>query len=214
MQEEPSVSQPTTESPKQKSTKSKNILLFALVIILLLATAVGAYMYRDHKAKSELSQKQTTIDQLNKKITDLESQVAAAKSSSSTTSTTTTTTSSPSAATLDNIKAAITSGNTAALEGYMASNVDVVVAASEKSGARTPTQAITDLAYLNGSSGWNFALDTATLNSYKSGFYKDYFKANSLVGKASDKKVVVFNFNDQGKINAIFMAASDELLTQ
>ena len=208
MQEETSKPvSPAIEQPK--SNKAKPVLLFFLVIVLILASTVGAYMYRDQKAKTELKEKQTTISQQEKKITELELALAAAKKTATNATTETAPTSS-----VENIKAAITSGNTAALESYMATNVMVVIAASEVLGSRTPTQAVADLAYLKDSKNWNFSLDATTLNGYKSGFYKDYFKSNSVVGRASDGKVVVFNFNDQGKINGIFLAASDELLTQ
>ncbi|MFO0882335.1 MAG: hypothetical protein U0491_02700 [Candidatus Saccharimonadales bacterium] len=212
MQDEQSVTQPSTEKPN-KSNPIKSVLLFLIVIVLLLAVAVAAYTYRDNKAKTELSQKQATIDQLSKKVNELQNQSTTSQKTSTDTTTTTSNTN-PSASTIENIKAAITSGNTAALEGYMASSVNVVIAASEAAGARTPTQAVSDLSYIKDSKNWNFALDTATLNSFKAGFYMNYFKTNSVVGRASDGKVVVFNFNDQGKINGIFLAASDSLLTQ
>lgn len=113
----------------------------------------------------------------------------------------------------ENTAAAIESQNTAALEGYMAESVNVVFAASEKGGPVTPTQAIADLAYLQAAtSPWNFSLPAATLDSYKAGFYKDYFGTNTIVGKSANDYVVSFGVNNAGKIDAIFVAASADLL--
>ena len=204
----------TEQHEQRTSTTShiaRNIFLFILVIILIIATAATAYFYRENKAKKQLQEKQASISQLEQKVSDLQKQLTDAQKTTAT-STANTTATVPSTATLDNIKAAITSGNTAALEGYMAPSVTVIIAASEGIGTRTPMQAVSDLSYLKNSKNWNFSLDAATLKLYANGDYKAYFKANSLVGKASDGHVVVFNFNDQGKINGIFMAVNDDLL--
>ena len=86
---------------------------------------------------------------------------------------------------------------------------------SEFSKDRTKDEAVKDINYVvNAQEPWNFALTTATLDTYKAGFYKDYFKSNSIVGVAKDKKVIVFNFDCDGKISAVFMAASSDLLTE
>lgn len=181
----------------------RKLVLVLLVLLLVGATASATYIYRDRQAKKELSDKQATISQLQQQVDNLNQQITTLK---------TATTTVPSATTLANIQAAITSGNTAALEGYMAPTVTVTIAASDGLGGRTPAQAISDLKYISTSKNWNFSLDATTIKSYTNGDYKTYFKANSLVGKASDGKVIVFNFNDQGKISGIFMAANEDLL--
>lgn len=113
----------------------------------------------------------------------------------------------------ENIAASIESQNTAALEGYMASSVNVVIAASEKSGAETATQAVKDLDYLNsGTSPWDFALSSATLTTYKDGSYSQYFGDRTVVGKSANNYVVSFKVNDSGKIDTVFMAANTDLL--
>lgn len=119
----------------------------------------------------------------------------------------------PSADTLENIKASITSGNTAALEGYMAASVNVILAASEAYGPQTPTQAITDLQYLdNATDPWDFALPAATLASYKAGGYSAYFTDDALVGQSADKYLISFQFDSSGKINGIFMTNNADAL--
>ena len=118
----------------------------------------------------------------------------------------------------ENIRDAINSDNTAALEGYMADSLLVVIAASEFGETRTPTQAISDLNYIQDSTDWDFALPSATIMSYLTGSYgsgspgTNYFNATTYFGVASDNKLVAFNFDDCAKINQVFMSASADLL--
>lgn len=120
-----------------------------------------------------------------------------------------------SAALKENTAAAIDSKNTAALGGYMASSVNVVVAGSEKQGAESTALAVKDLDYFKDSvSPWNFSLDAPTLTSYAGGFYGKYFGTDTIVGKSTDNMVVSFHVNADSKIDVIFMAAAASLLTE
>ena len=120
-----------------------------------------------------------------------------------------------SAALKENTAAAIDSKNTAALEGYMANSVNVVVAGSEHNVTDTAMQAVTELGYFKDSvSPWNFSLDAATLTSYKNGSYGQFFGTNTIVGKSTDGMVVSFRVNASSKIDVVFMAAQASLLTQ
>jgi cytoskeletal protein RodZ len=114
----------------------------------------------------------------------------------------------------ENTAAAISSGNTAALEGYMADSVNVVIAGSEKAGVDNAAAAVKGLDYLNPlSTTWNFALDNATLTKYQNGFYKQYFGATTtIVGQAANGYVVSFGVNAAGKIDTVFMSASTDQL--
>lgn len=206
--EEPVINKEVQPEAKAKKT---NKLLWPIVLVLVVLLGAGAYYWRDVKAKNQHDTDTALISKLQKDLDAAKKTESA--SSTSTTTTTTTTTTVPTVAAKENIIDSIKSGNTAALEGYMATSVHVVIAASEGVFDRTPAQALTDLNYISSAtSPWDFALSSATLASYASGDYKDYFKSNSVVGVSADKKVVVFNFNDSGKINAIFMAASSDLL--
>jgi len=202
------------QKPIKGKTKPKGIIIWALACLLLIVAGAGAYIWRDMDAKKDADSNKEAVASLEKKISDLEKQISDSQKTS-TTDTEKTVCKEPTASAKENIIASITSKNTAALEGYMATSVRVVLAASEAAFDRTPTKAISDIEYVvNAEEPWNFSLSTATLDTYKAGFYKDYFKANSIVGVAKDKKVVVFNFDCNGKINAVFMASSSDLLTE
>ena len=113
----------------------------------------------------------------------------------------------------ENISAAVSSHNYAALEGYMADSVNVVIAASEYGGSVTKTQAVSDMAYLtSGTDPWNFAIPAATLTTWRAHFYTTYFSSTSYAGESANHKVVSFDFNCSGKIDQVFMVADSSLL--
>ena len=89
---------------------------------------------------------------------------------------------------------AMTSGNTAALEGELANPIFVAQAATGCCGDVDPVTAINLLDYVNPGSGatWNFAIDEATLADYRSGEYAEYFPPQALVGQSSDGFLVSF----------------------
>lgn len=195
--------------------KKKPAVLWPILIILTLLAGGGAFYWRDTKANEQKDSDNKTITSLRKDKSDLEKELAEAKKTASSTSTSCTAL--PTASVKENVIASITSKNTAALESYMAPSVHVVIAASEAAYDRTPTKAVEDIKYvINAEEPWNFALSTATIDTFKAGFYKDYFKDNSVVGVAKDKRTVVFNFNcsGNGKIDGVFMAVSSDLLTE
>lgn len=113
-----------------------------------------------------------------------------------------------------NIADSVNSGNTAALEGYMADSVTVIYAATECCGPMSPVEAIAALDYLSSATGpWTFPTPTATVDSYRGGFYVDYFPADAFVGHSSDSDpmVISFSFTDD-EITTIFICAAASLL--
>lgn len=211
-----STSEHSMDLPKKKRPIGKIILIILLVILLMAGSLFLGYWYRDRKAKEQ-------AEQLNQQITELQTQkqtaednavkiqkeldeLKAAKS--------TTTTNVPTAAVKENVIASITSGNTAALEGYMANPVKVVIAASGGVGDRTPAQAVSDIVYIkDGTAPWNFNLPAATLAAYRASSYGQYFPTNAIVGKSANNYVISFSFNSAGKISTVFMANNAALIT-
>ena len=112
-----------------------------------------------------------------------------------------------------NVEAAISSGNYAALSGYMADKVSYAIAGSEAQGSLTKAQAIKQLEYLNsGTSPWNFNIATATLTKYKAGDYSTYLNDDVIFGVSGNKYFVSFHLDSNNKIDQIFMAGSTDLL--
>jgi len=204
---------PTPAQPKpvgrmhNPNLKGKMIMLLMAVIFLLLG-AGGGWYYRDSQAKKDLDAQKAITAALQLKNAQLTTDLAAATK----TATPAPTAVRPSQATLDNIAASITSGNTAALEGYAASSVKVVIAASSGIGDRTPAQMVGDVAYVSkGTDPWNFDLSSTVLSGYQAGSYKQYFPTTAFVGKSANGYVISFQFDSAGKINGVFMAVPDVL---
>ncbi len=194
----------------------KTILLILLILILMAASAAGAYFYRDSVASDAQKKNDASILDLKKTNTDLTAKLANEVAKNTlTTDQAVSTVATPSAVTIANIKASITSKNTAALEGYMAPTVNVVIAASEGgSGVVTSTTAVTDITgfIVDATSPWDFGLTASVLSTYSKGGYKQYFPVNAVVGKSANKKVISFSFNSDAKISTVFLSANESLL--
>lgn len=183
------------------------IIALLLIVIAILAWQLWVCLDNDKKADADKKLLQTQIDGYKKQLEE------AQKSSANNDPNPAQCKNSASPSLAQNIAAAIGSQNTGALQGYMATSVNVVIAASEKSGNVTAAQAVTDLDYTKtGTAPWNFSLPSNELAAYKTGFYKQYFPDTAYVGKAQDNLVVSFGFDCNGKINTIFMAANADLL--
>lgn len=104
--------------------------------------------------------------------------------------------------------------NTQPLAGYMASQVEVVIAASEGTPPKNPDEATLSLDYFkNSKNPWDFNLSASVLSSYaKSPSYGKYFLENTYVGKAASGEIVSFHFGNDGKIDRIFMSVSESIL--
>ncbi|MEZ5190919.1 MAG: hypothetical protein R2717_08865 [Schumannella sp.] len=118
-----------------------------------------------------------------------------------------------------NVVDAMSSGNTAAIEGYLASSVHITYAASEYEGDVTdPALIIQNLTALTGPGiTWDFNLPAATLDNYANNpghypAYSDDFPEGALVGRSSDRAVVSFAI-DGGQITRVFIALDEGALT-
>jgi len=112
-----------------------------------------------------------------------------------------------------NVEAAVSSGNYAAIDGYLADKVSYAIAASSGQGTLTKTQAIKQLEYLNsGTAPWNFNIATATLTKYKSGAYSTYLNDDVIFGVSGNKYFVSFRLDSNNKIDQFFISSSTDLL--
>lgn len=193
------------QQPKGKGVVKK-VLVFVLVLLLVAGAAGGAYWWRDSVAMSAEKEQASDIAKYKSTIADLKKELAEAKTVDSSEPCTEV---APKVAVLDNIKASVTSGNTAALAGYMASTVNVILAATEAYGPQTAAQAVESISdFISAdSTSWDydFSLATSVLSGYQSGDYKQYFPDTAVVGKASNKQVISFSFDCDGKIDTVFM---------
>lgn len=111
------------------------------------------------------------------------------------------------------IKAALDDGNTAALAAHLANPVNYVLAASEFGGDISPDEVISSLEYVHSAAEpWDFELAQEVIDSYKAGFYSEYFDGEAYVGKSADGMVVVFGFDCDAKINKIFISPDEATL--
>lgn len=198
--------EPDKKPAKLKKDRSgfKKVLAVLGILLLMGASAYAGYWYREEQAKKDLKEKQSQIDTLIQEKSALQKQLDEASADEEAEDT-----AKPSASDLENIEAAISSGNTAALEGFMADKVFVIMAATECCGSRAPAQAVADLAYVEaGTDPWDFDLPAATRSSYASGDYADYLPTDALVGKSANGYVVGFTFDSAGDIDGVFMAGS------
>lgn len=203
---------PTGTAPTPPAKKRNALKWLCIILALLLVAAIGlsAWLWMQAEAdKKKLNDDkvalQAQIDQLKKQ--------SANAGSKSTTPSPTPCNDTPTDAMKANIKAALDSKNTAVFSTYTTNPVKYVLAASEFGGDITPDEAATSLEYTHEAMGpWDFNLPAATITAYDSGFYTAYFDANTYVGRAADGMVVAFDFNCDGKISQIFVAANEDLL--
>lgn len=211
------------QSPEERKVEPNNraavktVLYGLLALILMGVTAGASYWWRDKTAKAFEKQQATTISSLQQSNASLEKQLVDQRAmNTKTVADQTACAKAPSATMIDNIKASITSGNTAALEGYMAPSVSIVTAGSGVPSAETPTQAVIGITNFISSDAaswdYNFALSSLTLSSYSKGSYGQYFPSIAVVGKATNKKVISFSFDCNAKINTVLLAPSEDLL--
>lgn len=202
----------------QKHNHKKRLVKVFLGVLLgvILCTLIGWLLWQLQHCRREHATLENQKQQLETKVNELKSEVAAAKAMSAASSPTApaaTCTDTPTAALKENIKAALDTKNTAVFETYTSNPVKYVLAASEYGGNVTPAQAATSLEYTHSATGpWDFSLPAATIAAWDAGFYTDYFDANTYVGRAASGMVVSFDFDCAGKISQIFVAADQDIL--
>jgi hypothetical protein len=94
----------------------------------------------------------------------------------------------------ENLRDSVTSGNTAAIEGYLSEPVNYILAASECCGLISAADAVNNLSYLdNATPPWNFDLPESTIDEWRASLYYGYlFPPDLVVGESSDGMIVAF----------------------
>jgi type II secretory pathway pseudopilin PulG len=194
---------------KPKKGMSKTFMVIVLVV-LLIAAGVAAFLWRDMTAKSFEDNQAASIKTLQKSVDSLRGQLTA-ESSKSPTGQLTCTPVAPSATIISSIKSSITSGNTVALGGYMASSVSVVSADTGGVVMDTSDQAVATItSFITGATApWNFDLTSTVLNKYTASVYGKYFPISATVGLSANKKVISFNYDCNAKISAVLLSPTE-----
>lgn len=207
----PQTIEPIAPATPPKHTSKKTLVIVVLTIIALWSLAAAGYGWWQIQLLQDsnmtlLNDKhylESKIDKLGKTTTKDETAGGSDVACKDT----------PTSLFKNNIKAALDTKNTAVFATYTSNPVKFVIAASEKGGNETPDQAAKSLEYTHSATGpWDFNLSSTTLTGYDAGFYTDYFDANTYVGRAASGMVAAFDFNCDGKINQIFVAADEDLL--
>lgn len=187
--------------------------MIALVVLLILGGSAAAFLWRDMTAKDSEAKQTATITSLKKSIASLTAELNVAKDMTVNGQTACTPVA-PVAATIDNIKSSITSGNTAALEGYMATNVNIISTDTGSSTFNTPAKAVTSITgfIASATQPWNFALPSSVLDKYSAGGFGKYLSSVAVVGLSANNKVISFGFDCQGKISTILLSPNTSLL--
>jgi hypothetical protein len=113
-----------------------------------------------------------------------------------------------------NLADAISSGNTAAVEGYLADPTRVVIAASEADGPQSPVDAVLSLDYVQPGVGfWDFQLDPQIVDTYAANpYYGEFFPDDVIVGRSDTGAVVAFVPSASDRIATIFMSIDESLI--
>ncbi|MFT4029300.1 MAG: hypothetical protein QM675_05445 [Protaetiibacter sp.] len=114
-----------------------------------------------------------------------------------------------------NLADAVSSGNTAAIQGYLADPTRVVIAASEADSLNDPVDAVLSLDYIQPGVGvWDFGLDAEVIAGYAGNpYYGEFFPEAAIVGRSDANAVVSFVPDDSGTIGTIFMSIDEAFLT-
>jgi hypothetical protein len=114
----------------------------------------------------------------------------------------------PSADRVQHFAEAISSGNTAALEGDLAAPVNVILYGTECCGSVSPVDAINTLGNIEDdlTATWDFAPSAATLDGYRAGPYAEYFPVNAVVGISNTGHLVSFTLDPSGTVTTLFIS--------
>lgn len=113
-----------------------------------------------------------------------------------------------------NLADAVTSGNTAAIEGYLSDPTRVLIAASEADGQYSPVDAVLAVDYVQpGVGSWEFSPEESVLAVFAGNpYYGEFFTDDAVVG-ISDAGAVIAFVPAGPKIGTIFMSIDEALIS-
>ena len=176
-----------------------------LVLIIIAGLVYGAWWYKQEQ-NDKLNQRDERIagleqenSELRNQISDLETQLEEVESDAI------------SEEVLNDIRAAMVSGDYADLVGLMHDEVMVVIAPAEAASTMTSVEAVGELTYFDDANEpWNFSLDDETVQQFTESEYGEYISDTAFVGQSENEYVVAFDFGD-GMISSVLMAAANDL---
>jgi hypothetical protein len=209
--EDTSTPQEAKSKPKNKQDSRKRLLCWLTVIlIVVLVASLGYFWWLIQEANDREDKLKEANQALQEQLDELAGQNAAEAVAEADAQACNDT---ASATMKENIKAALDTENTQPFSTYTTDPVQFVIAGSEQGGNMTSEEAALAMDYTHTATGpWDFNLPQATVDGYDAGFYTDYFDENTYVGRADSGMVAAFNFNCDGKIKQIFLAADEDLL--
>lgn len=201
--------QPIVDKPVKKKGHLGLILFHLVALPIIIGSSAGAmYVWQGDLAAKELKVQKDLVIAANKKLATEVAKTAGLLGTPTNclVPATDCVAVAPTASVIENIKASITSGNTQALEGYMAASVNTILDATEAYGPQTPTQSVASITTFIGSpvtTTWNMEVAPSMYSGGDSG---QYFPTTAIVGKSNDNKVISFSFDCNGKIDTVFMS--------
>ncbi len=211
MNEEPNLHVETVDPlPKsEKDNKSKKTLIIAGIAIVVIGAVACVYFLQEMRIAKINDEHSAKIEKLTKDNSELQAKLEKKADGDSNDPTNEKSASTESLTDIvESIHDAITSENYAALEGRMTSSVEVILAASEFGGSKTPSEAAKSLEYIKSSTGtWSFSIPMSTLTEWHSGSYAQYLPTDGgIIGLSTDGYIVALTLNSDNKITKIFMA--------
>ena len=115
---------------------------------------------------------------------------------------------------IQNIQESISSGNTAALVGYLSNPVHIAAANSDLIDDVTPDVAAQDLEFITTGTGWNWNVDATTLATWRSSAaFGSWLPEGAIIGHAATGQVVSFVVTGD-RISSIYIAGDASAFTE
>lgn len=202
-----------TKSATSKSKSAKNasglqapsipaVYWVILVAIFVVASNLATYFVTSALLNKKLADSQSKSTELQKKLTQAETNPSANTKSSGDSG-------SVSPDTRNKVQAAIDSKQYQDLLSLLSQNVTVTKAGSGST-QQTAQQVIASLGYLNGAGTWNWNISPALLTQLQTGSNAQYFGSGAIIGESSNGYVVAITINSSGQVTTVFVSPTPQ----